>query len=296
MKIMITGANGSIGADLVNFFSKNNKIYAFYRTKNSIINNLKNKNIEWIQHDLKNQINKKIKPQIIIHSAITHPFSNKENYLGYINSNITSLTNTIEFAKKNNVKKFFYLSSVKLYGDFNENKLMETSPINNPDLLGVTKLLAEKILETQSFNYFNIRLPGTLSYLINNNNRPWLNLIINKIFDNQDVLINNPESKFNNIIDTIEIYKIISHIIKSDLKINNATFLLSAENPIQIKELIYKIKSFINSNSCIKFNKKKTVNFTINTNEVKKLYNFKTNSTLKIVKRYLDHLKQKSIL
>ena len=292
MKIMITGANGSIGSDLVNFFSKKHKIYAFYRTKNPFIKKLKNKNIQWLQQDLKNPIHKKIIPQIIIHSAITHPFSNKEDYSGYVKSNIISLINTIEFAKKTGVKKFFYLSSVKLYGEFEEKELKENSKINNPDLLGVTKLLAEKILECQSFDYFNIRIPGTLSYLINNKDRPWLNLVINKFIHNTNISINNPGSRFNNIIDTVEIHKLISHIIESKLKIKNATFLFSARNPILIKNLMYKIKYFTKSNSKIKFNKKKTANFIINITQVKKLYNFQTNTTLKIVKRYIDHLKK----
>ena len=35
MNVLITGANGTVGSDLVNFFSKKNKVYAFYRTPNS---------------------------------------------------------------------------------------------------------------------------------------------------------------------------------------------------------------------------------------------------------------------
>ena len=34
MKVMITGANGTIGTDLVDQFSKNNEVFAFYRTYN----------------------------------------------------------------------------------------------------------------------------------------------------------------------------------------------------------------------------------------------------------------------
>ena len=53
MQILITGASGVIGADLVKFFSKNYKIVAMYRSKNYVVKNLKNKNIIWIKHDLK---------------------------------------------------------------------------------------------------------------------------------------------------------------------------------------------------------------------------------------------------
>ena len=83
MKILITGANGTIGSDLVNFFSKDNKVYAFYRTPNFASKNLKNKNIKWIKQDLIKEILIKIKPRIIIHCAVTHPFSKKNSYLDF---------------------------------------------------------------------------------------------------------------------------------------------------------------------------------------------------------------------
>ena len=50
MSILITGANGAIGFDLVNLISKYKKVYAISRNK---IKNKKLKNVEWINHDLK---------------------------------------------------------------------------------------------------------------------------------------------------------------------------------------------------------------------------------------------------
>ena len=95
---MITGANGTIGADLVNFFSRNNKIYAFYRTPNSASKNLKNKNIIWVKQDLKKKILYKINPKVIIHCVVVHPFSKKNTYLDYLDSNVIALKNVVEFA------------------------------------------------------------------------------------------------------------------------------------------------------------------------------------------------------
>ena len=95
MKILITGANGTIGSDLVKLLSNNNKIYAFYRTKNKISNSLRNKNITWIKQDLKNRITKNINPQIIIHGVVAHPFSKKNSYVDYLQSNIIALKNVV---------------------------------------------------------------------------------------------------------------------------------------------------------------------------------------------------------
>ena len=149
MKILITGANGTIGSDLVNFFSncaQNNKVIAFYRTPNFVSKNLRNKNVRWVKQDLRKKILYRIYPKILIHCAVAHPFSKKNTYLNYLDSNITALKNVIEFAKEKKIEKFFYLSSFKIYGD--TSKISKNcNTFTNPDILGATKILSEKMLE-----------------------------------------------------------------------------------------------------------------------------------------------------
>ena len=73
----------------------------------------------------KQKIIKKINPSIIIHCVVTHPFAKKNSDKDYISSNIISLKNVLEFAKKKRVNKFFYLSSFKIYGSVNEKNVNE---------------------------------------------------------------------------------------------------------------------------------------------------------------------------
>ena len=103
MKILITGANGAVGSDLVNFFSKNNKVISLYRTSNFISSKFRNKNIKWLKQDLRKKISHKINPKILIHCVVAHPFSKKSNYLNYLESNIIALKNVIEFAKRQKI-------------------------------------------------------------------------------------------------------------------------------------------------------------------------------------------------
>ena len=190
-KILITGANGTIGSDLVNFFSKKNKIIALYRTPNFVSKNLKNKNIRWVRQDLKKKALGKINPKVIIHCAVSHEFSKKRKCSDLIESNITSLKNLIDFAKEKKVKFFFNFSSVKMYGDIREPVLKDSNDFINPDFYGLTKIIGEKMLQSQKINYLNIRLPGVLCYSINYSTRPWLNTIINKLEKNEIVKIFN---------------------------------------------------------------------------------------------------------
>ena len=105
--MLITGANGRIGSDLVKFFSIKTKVYALYRNNNKINRNLKNKNIIWIKHDLKKKLKRKINSKMIIHCAGIHSFSKNNDFDSYINSNIIGLKNLLEFATKKILKKLF---------------------------------------------------------------------------------------------------------------------------------------------------------------------------------------------
>ena len=103
MKILICGANGNVGRDLVYFLSKKFKIFAIYRNnKNTLI---KNNNIKWIKRDLKNEIKLDIRPDYVINCIATHTFSQKQSLIDYYNSNLKSVTNIINFSKKKKLKE-----------------------------------------------------------------------------------------------------------------------------------------------------------------------------------------------
>ena len=105
MKVMITGANGTIGTDLVDQFSKNNEVFAFYRTYNLAVKKIKNKNTKWIRQDLKNEIKNNFKPDVIIHLAaqagVRYSLNNPR---AYIDSNIVGTFNIMEVARLQKVK------------------------------------------------------------------------------------------------------------------------------------------------------------------------------------------------
>jgi len=285
--MLITGAGGKIGSDLVKFFSKKTKVFATYRNHNSITRELKNNNIFWIKHDFKNKFIKNIKPKIIIHCAGVHSFSKKNQYYDYIGSNIIGISNILDFAVKNKVKKIIHISSIDVYGDIMTDKLNETNPSINPSLLGCTKLLMEKMISNEKIDYLNIRVPGVVGYQVNDPRYPWISSIVNKMKNNKQIEIYNSDKLFNNILDTFEIFKFIENIIKKDLKRQMVN--LSATKPMNLKKLILHIKDLLNSKSKILINKKKSKHFIISNKKISSLYNYKTSSTKEIVNRYANN-------
>ena len=290
MHILISGANGLIGRDLAKNLSQRYKIFAIYRSKKKDI--IKIKNITWIKHDLKNKFVKKLKPipKFIIHCAVTHEFSKRRNMNDYLQSNVISLKNLIDYAQLNNVNMIINLSTISIYGTVEKNILDEKYLPKNQDLLGTTKLLAEQILKQNKINFINIRLPGILCKMNKKNiPRPWLNLVLNKIKKNQRIDIYNLRSKFNNVVDTDEIAKFIKFLIKKNIKIRDV-FNFACSKPIILKKVLNIAKSQLNSKSkIIEIKNKKNNPFTISTKKLEKKLNYKTQPTDITIQKYLEN-------
>ncbi len=282
MKILITGANGAIGSDLVSFFSKDSTVYAIYRSENFVNKTINPRNVIWIKHDLSNEIKIKTKPDVIIHCAVTHEFKKKKSLNDYVASNILSTKNLIDFSSNKKNLKFFNFSTYAIY---NQDMI---------DILSVTKNISEHLIKKSKLSFINIRLPGVLTYINTDIRRPWVNKIINKIKNHKHVKIFVRDSNFKSVIDTYEIFKFLKREINNK-KIKNNTINLQASKAIKLSKLIELIKKKFNSKSKIfyvneslkkKFrqNFKKNKNIEINTN-------FKVASSKEIMDRYLLSIK-----
>lgn len=248
MNILITGASGEVGYDLLKKFSKYAKILAIYRSKN-YKTNLKHKNIIWKKIDLSKTIQLRFKPDYIIHCAVVHEFSQLNKEIDFLNSNVLSIINLIEFIKKKKIKlkNFINLSTFSVYEENKKTKIIdENSNINNKSLLSLTKSLSELLIINSGLNYINIRLPGVLTGS-DDHTRPWLKTIINKIKNNEEIHISNINQEFNSIIDTKEIFIFLRKIFNS--KLANENFNLCASQPIKIDKIIKIIRNKYNSHS-----------------------------------------------
>ena len=283
MQILITGASGVIGADLVKFFSKNYKIFAMYRSKNYVVKNLKNRNIKWIKHDLKKKITNRINPDIVIHCAVVHNFSRIRNSdLLSINSTITN--NIINFCKNKKIKIFFHLSSLLVYGQIKKLNLNENHPCDFSNLYSKSKLFTEKKLNEENFSCINLRLPGVITYYHVDIRRPWIIKTLYQLIKNKNITIYNHKRAYYNFIDTIEVYKLIKFIIRKK-KFNKNTINFACSKPLKINTIINKIKLNFYTNSKIITKKRKELFFKVSTKKCLKDYGYKAGDAQSILKK-----------
>ena len=282
MKILITGANGAIGSDLVAFFSKDSIVYAVYRSENFVNKKINPRNVIWIKHDLSNEIKMKIKPDVIIHCAVTHEFKKKKTLNDYIASNILSTKNLIDFSSNKKNLKFFNFSTYAIYN------------LEMIDILSVTKNISEHLIKKSKLSFMNIRLPGVLTYINTDFRRPWVNSIINKIKNHKHLKILVKDPNFKSVIDTYEIFRFLKSEINNK-KIKNTTINLQASKAIKLSKLIEIIRKKFNSKSKIfyvKENLRKKFNQSLNKSmSIKFNTNFKVASSKEIMERYLLSIK-----
>ncbi len=208
-KIIITGANGQLGSLFKKQKSKKHKFYFFDKKKLDILDKKKIHNVF-----------KKIKPNFIINAAAYTNVKNAES-ISYENlkCNYDGVLNLLETAKKFNTF-FIHISSDYVFDGLKKRPYKETDkclPINQ---YGKSKLLGEKKITDYDYeNYVIIRT----SWLYSDNSNNFLNLILEKINNNQDLMMvkdlkSNPTSVNN-------LFNLINTIINDTKKIKKAKIL-----------------------------------------------------------------------
>ena len=281
MSILITGANGAVGLDLVKNLSKKFNVYAIYRKKKSKV-----KNVFWIKHNLnkKIKINFKKPLKCIVHCAVDQKYLNI-NDKNYIQSNFKIIQNLINIAEKNKSRLFVNFSSMEVYGTQNSKILKEDDKILKTNVYGYMKLICEKYLKERKINFINLRLPGILTKSSQDLRRPWLNNVLRKLKKNEDIIIFNSKKKFNNVINTDEISKLILFLIKKNKKVND-TFNFSAKLPQKLSIILSLLKNQMKSKSkIIQIKDKKKKSFYISTTKIEKKLRFRLMNTKEIIKK-----------
>jgi nucleoside-diphosphate-sugar epimerase len=139
--ILITGALGFVGQNLINHL-KNYNLITISR-KNGFDYNLIDKDF------LDNN-----KIEIIIHLAgKAHDLKKTSNDSEYYEANTDLTISLFDFFLKSNAKTFIYLSSVKAVKDFIETSLTEDTEPAPISIYGKSKLKAEKYLLSKKLDY-----------------------------------------------------------------------------------------------------------------------------------------------
>ncbi len=169
-RILITGATGLIGSNLVNALLYANEVYSANIHILALVRDIKkagkrfisDKNLETLTCSIEKPIAYAQKVDYIVHAA--NPTSSKyfiTNPVETIKSSITGTTNLLDFAKEKNVTGFVFLSSMEVYGKpergeiVTEEKVAGFDPYNVRNCYPMSKKLCEVICRSY-FSEYNV--------------------------------------------------------------------------------------------------------------------------------------------
>jgi len=279
MTIVISGGSGTIGSQLVNFFSKKFKVISIYNRKvASRVSGVKYIKYKDINQNTfaNNNIN------MFIHCATKH-YNYKGNLILY---NVNIFEKILKsFIKKN--LKIINLSSISVFDASKDIKITNNTKTISKSNYGKSKILIEKMISRYQDEYLlkalSIRLPIVLGVEVNK--LTFIGKLINDLKQNKKIILYNKNRLFNHVILIDQLTKFVfknySHLRKGHEFIN-----LGSIRPIKINSLA---KLFLN-----KFKYKKKViwkkdnkkNFIIDTSELKK-NKFTDLNTNFIIKKFL---------
>ncbi len=180
-KIIVTGGNGFIGSNLINFLiSKKYFVINIDKNKYSngsyLLNNTKKKNYKFFKLDIKNKnilnILSKYKPNAIFNlAAETHVDRSIEAPEDFINSNILGTFNILEqirnYKKKYNKNlRLIHISTDEVYGDLKKNERSdELSSYKPSSPYSASKASADHLIKSYVRTY---KIDAVISNCCNN--------------------------------------------------------------------------------------------------------------------------------
>ena len=154
MRILITGAAGSIGSELVRQLAPNNKVYGLDTNETDLFDLVEETGIGYRVGDIRDENTVRdtfsdFKPEVVYHAAAYKHVTPMELFpLEAIKTNINGLYNVMHYSKVYPVKKFVFISTDKA--------------VNPNSVMGATKRVGEIMIKNQGKGYVVVRFANVL--------------------------------------------------------------------------------------------------------------------------------------
>lgn len=244
MNLLLTGANGFVGKNFINYFIQNTEYHLLCLTRKKS-NNIANPRIKWVLID---DFNEKINwdkhlsnINCVIHLAGQAHTKNSKKDKKFLQANYIATKKLAKECIKNEIDKFIFLSSIKVNGEFTlSNKPFTVEDTPSPKNIYSKykykiEIMLNELFKEKKISLGIIRSPIIYGPLVKANFNLMLNIIRFRIpipfaaFKNKRSFIS-----VDNLCDFILCF--INH---RDYLFD--TYLISDDNDISTNELLYKI-------------------------------------------------------
>lgn len=251
-KVLITGINGFIGSYVAKLLKKEYPdicIIGIGRTNSTEIPDIEYNQMDISDDDFVVRMkNTGQKCSAIFHLAASVA---KDNYDSLIKTNIDGTYNVCSLAREWNTDCFIYMSSIPVIGIPEIQPVLEDAKVNPQSFYHVTKLSAENIVKfmckNMSINHI-IRIPSPIGIGMNKNT--FLPIILNKLINNEKVLVMGRGKRVQSYVDVRDI---ASAVILAAHKEGQSLLNISGQTSISNIDLVLMCKDIVKSESKIEF-------------------------------------------
>jgi nucleoside-diphosphate-sugar epimerase len=236
--ILITGASGFIGFNLLEKLKKKKIIVILKKDSN-----LNFKNVKLIRYDDMSELAlklKSIKTKIIIHCATHYTKNHQLNDIEkMMRANILLGNILLELSSKMRVKKFINISTIWELTSANSKKNLNLYTLTKKSFSKIIKFYSNKF---KKIKFYNLYLSDTFG--VNDKREKLLNIMKRKLYTGNNLIINSKNliMNFLNIKDVINAILIVTY--KNNL--NSGDYLICNKKNYKIKEIIEKFNLLSN--------------------------------------------------
>ena len=257
LRALVTGCTSALGSTVVSsLLSANYEVIGTYNTNPPVNKGWPEDRFKSLKLDLSNLSNFKNlleeKIDTFVHVASAIPSMNLTNDEMF-NINVTSTNLLLRHLMENQCETFILISSMSVYGTILLPIVSEEYLPHAPDVYGRSKAEAERLFLELPIDkdVLVVRLPGIVGM---NTKHNFLSKVIFNLKSSEKLVLNNPDSLFNNVAHVKDVARFLVHFLKKQKSNSNRVVNFASSSTLKLRDFVIQLKHALDSDSEISWN------------------------------------------
>jgi len=287
MRILVTGGGGFLGRNLAGDLAQQgfSVVATFRRSPPETL--VATKGLELAQCDLADGGSLPARYDAVVHAAATSAWAGISAD-AMARDNVEATRRLIAHARGVGAKMFLFCSSMSVYGSIIDREVDESTPIRNPDVYGMSKLIGEAMLAeaAPALAGMALRLPAVIGPGADRN---FLAMSARRLKAGEDVAIFNPTAPFNNAVHAADLAMFAGKLLRKGWT-GYDTVVLAAAGQTTIQAAVARLRARMASKSRICISDAPKPAFTVRINHATARYGYGPMEILAMLDRYAGEI------
>lgn len=286
MHVLVTGAGGFSGSEVTQaLLARGHRVTAVVGSTRGRLPEEVGQfgEVELITGDLSTDLMLPDKVDAVVHTA-ARPLSPHCTVNDLVRDNVLATQKLVLWSRRSGVQKFIYFSSLSVYGQIEVPLVDETTPILNPDIYGLTKLIGEKLLivAENTFCSMIIRLPGILG---RDSVRNWMTQVLHAAREGREIVVFNPNAPFNNAVHISDLAGFVAALLAMEWR-NSDVLILGAAGQMTAADAVRLVVDAFGGRSRVRYEAAPKPSFLISSARARAQYGYNPMEISDMLRRF----------